>query len=254
MSALERRSSVGEAYEFVGMNLEFARAGREQLAAIITSALPGEGKSTTAANLALVLADAGKRVILVDADLRDPVLHRLFQLPNSAGLSTLFVTEAVDLDGCLHRTAVDNLCVLTSGPRPPNPAALFTSARMGRIIDSLKSAADIVLFDGASLLGTAAGVALAGQVDGVVIVVDASRTRQDVLAEAVERLEHTNTPLWGVVLNKLAPRHVREFRTYPTGGTEAAEDTVVTEAPASAAGWRKLTGGTGHAPVERRVL
>jgi capsular exopolysaccharide synthesis family protein len=203
LALLDGRSSIAEAYRMVRTNLEFARSGGPNHTMLITSALPGEGKSTTAANLARVLAQTGRRVILVDADLRRPTLHRLFELPNSSGLSTLFVMDDPDVGVFLQRTPVENLLLLPSGPLPPNPAELLSSRRMGEIIAALKDAADLVVFDSPPLLGVADAAALAAQLDGVVLVVDSGRTRANALTGAADALRRAQATIWGVVLNKL---------------------------------------------------
>ena len=114
---------------------------------MITSATPGEGKSTTAANLAIVLAQAEKRVILVDADLRRPSLHKIFRVPNHTGLSTALLDKQHDPAVYLQDAEVPNLRILVTGPIPPNPAEMLSSTRMGEVIETLKGEADVVVFD-----------------------------------------------------------------------------------------------------------
>lgn len=207
----EARSPVGEAYRLVRANLEFARNGRESRTLLITSALAGEGKSTTAANLALVLAQTGQRVVLVDADMRRPMLDRTFNVPNTAGLSTLFVMDDPNVVGLLRPTPFDNVQLLPSGPLPPNPAELLASPRMLHIIEHLTAVADIVVFDTPPLLGVADAASLAARVDGVVLVVDSGRTRLGALAHAIATLKHAHATLWGVVLNKLKSRTLEGY-------------------------------------------
>jgi capsular exopolysaccharide synthesis family protein len=214
LTSLSNTSTVAEAYRMVRTNLEFARSGRTNQTMLVTSALPGEGKSTTTANLALVLAQTGRRVILVDADLRRPSQHRLFDVPNTVGLSTLFVMDEPVVEGFLRMTPLDNLLVLPSGPLPPNPAELMSSSRMGQIIEMLKKHAEIVLFDSPPLLGVADASALAPRLDGAVLVVDSGRTRAGVLTHAVEVLGRAQATLWGVVLNKLKTRRGEGYYYY----------------------------------------
>lgn len=214
LTSMSNTSTVAEAYRMVRTNLEFARGGRPNHTMLVTSALPGEGKSTTTANLALVFAQTGRRVILVDADLRRPSQHRLFDLPNTTGLSTLFVMEEPVVDGFLRMTPLDNLMVLPSGPLPPNPAELLSSARMARIIELLKDQAEVVLFDSPPLLGVADASSLASRLDGVVLVIDSGRTRAGVLTHAIEVLGRAQATLWGVVLNKLRSRRGEGYYYY----------------------------------------
>jgi capsular exopolysaccharide synthesis family protein len=170
---------------------------------LVTSANPAEGKSTTVANLSIVMAQAGKRVVLVDADLRLPALHRLFGLNNTIGLTNVLLSE--DLAGAivLQPTGVDGLSLLSSGPLPPNPSELLGSQRMARVIEYLKTQADIVLLDSPPAMSVTDPVVLAGLMDGVIAVVDAGRTRAGALLRLKELISATRTPLIGVVLNKL---------------------------------------------------
>lgn len=215
------RSPIAEAYRMVRTNLEFARSNRTGQTILVTSALPGEGKTTTAANLSLVLADSGLRVILVDADLRKRSLDQLFGLTDVAGLSTLFVMGRPELSGLLRPTQHENLRLLAAGPAPPNPAELLASARMGEIVARLKAEADIVVFDSPPLLSVADSAGVAPMLDGVVMVVDSGRTRRGALAQAVEILDRAHATLWGVVLNKL--KRPRGGDYYGTYFSEAAE-------------------------------
>jgi len=211
---LDNRSPVAEAYRMVRTNLEFARSGSPGNSMQVTSTNPGEGKSTSAANLAIVLAQTGKRVILVDADMRHPTVHKLFELPNTAGLSTLFVMEQPRLEGVLRVTPIESLLVLSCGPLPPNPAELLASARMGEILELLKHEADMVVIDSPPLLGVADASTLAARVDGVLLVVDAGRTRAGALHHAAEILRRANATVWGVMLNKLRARHDEGYYYY----------------------------------------
>ncbi|MGD9891733.1 MAG: polysaccharide biosynthesis tyrosine autokinase, partial [Dehalococcoidia bacterium] len=147
VTAADGYSPTDEAYRMVRTNLEFARSGRPNRTMLVTSALPGEGKSTTSANLAIAMAQTGRRVVLVDADLRRPSLHRVFDLPNATGLSTLFVMDNPTLAGLLRPTPIETLQLLPSGPLPPNPVELMASGRMEEIITLLTAEADIVIFD-----------------------------------------------------------------------------------------------------------
>ncbi len=124
------RSGVAEAYRTLRTNIEFASVDAPIRTLLVTSSIPGEGKTITAANLAIVFAQAGRRVLLVDADLRKPGVHVVFDLPNAHGLTTLLRSDEVSLDAIAQATEQDNLRVLTTGPLPPNPAELLGSQRM----------------------------------------------------------------------------------------------------------------------------
>jgi capsular exopolysaccharide synthesis family protein len=197
---------------------------------LITSALPGEGKSTTSANLAIAMAQTGRRVVLVDADLRRPTLHRVFDLPNATGLSTLFVMDNPSLAGLLRPTPIETLQLLPSGPLPPNPVELMASDRMTQIITLLTADADIVIFDSPPLLSVADSVTLAARLDGVVLVVDAGRTRSGVLARAAELLNQAQAHVWGVVLNRVKARSGEGYYYYYGDSRGRGEAQVTTSA------------------------
>ena len=237
LTGLDSRSPVAEAYRMVRTNLEFARSGRPNQTMLITSSTPGEGKTTTAANLALVLAQTGQRVILVDADMRRPSLHRLFDVPNNSGLSTLFVMDEPSVEGLLRMTPLDNLMLLPSGPLPPNPVELLSSARIDHIIALLKREADMIVFDSPPLLGVADASALAAKLDGVILVVDSGRTRAGALSHSADVLRRAQATLWGVVLNKLTTRRGEGYYYYYNyryyGGAEEARAPQPAGLPAS---------------------
>lgn len=219
----EGYSPTGEAYRMVRTNLEFARSGRPNRTMLITSALPGEGKSTTSANLAMALAQTGRNVVLVDADLRRPSLHRVFDVPNATGLSTLFVMDRPSLTGMLRPTPIETLMLLPSGPLPPNPAELMASERMEEIITLLTAEADIVIFDSPPLLSVADSVTLAARLDGVVLVVDAGRTRSGLLARAADLLNQAHARVWGVVLNRVKSKSSDGYYYYYGGSRDHGE-------------------------------
>lgn len=210
-------AAVADAYRIVRTNLEFARAGRSNFALLVSSAMAGEGKTTTAANLAAVLSHTGRRVVLVDADLRRPSVHKLFDVPNVSGLSTLLIMDEPVVASFLNQTRFDNLQVVTSGPLPPNPTELLSSQRMRDILALLRDEVDIVILDGTPLLGTADAAVLTAQVDGVLLVVDAGRTRPHALAIAAETVRRAQANLWGVVLNKVNVRRSGYYGDYYAG-------------------------------------
>ena len=201
------QSPVAEAFRSLRTNLQFSMLDRPGNAILVTSAGPGEGKSTMAANLAAVMAQAGMRVVLVDADLRRPSLHRAFGLKNSQGLTTALLRSG-SLEGeVLQPGGVNNLVVITTGPLPPNPSELLGSPRMAAMVGTLKGLADVVLFDAPPLVVADPGV-LAGLVDGVLLVVDASATRSEALERAKDALDRAGASgkLVGAVLNRLTER------------------------------------------------
>lgn len=206
VSARTPRAQVVEAYRALRTNLQFSMVEKPIQSLVVTSPNPVEGKSTTVANLAVVMAQSGMSTILVDADLRRPTLHRKFNLPNAGLTTALLAEQGQSVREFLQETSVENLRVLTSGSIPPNPAELMVSSRMRQLIKTLEEEADIVLFDTPPALAVADAAILAAQIGGIVLVVDAGRTRRNLLKRAVESLERTGTPILGVVINRLTSR------------------------------------------------
>jgi non-specific protein-tyrosine kinase len=206
VASASNRSPSAEAYRVLRTNLQFSSLDKPLSTLVLTSATPGEGKSTTAANLAIVLAQAEKRVILVDADLRRPSIHKIFRLPNHTGLSTALLDKQHDPATYLQDTDVPCLRVLVTGPIPPNPAEMLSSSRMLEVIETLKGEADVVIFDMPPVLAVADASILAGRVDGTLLVVGVGEVRGEMLVQAVERLESVGVHPLGAVLNKLTER------------------------------------------------
>ena len=208
------RSPISEAYRVLRTNLQFSAVDKPLKTLLVTSANPIEGKSLTAANLGVVMAQAGLSVVIVDADLRRPVLHRIFQLIKEDGLTNALLQGNPNPDGYLQATKVENLRVLTSGPLPPNPSELLGSERMSRLIEHLKEQADVVLFDSPPFLAVTDAAVLSSQVDGVLLVVDAGASRREMAARAVEGLKKVGGNILGAVLNKLSPRGAGYYYYY----------------------------------------
>lgn len=146
------RSPTAEDYRVLRMNLRYAGIENPGGALLVTSANPSEGKTTTAANLAVAIAQSGKRVVLVDADLRRPSIHRLFNLATERGLSSLFIEDSLSLENVLQPTTVPGLTILAAGEPPPNPAEMLESKRMTNILRALREQADMVILDSPPLL------------------------------------------------------------------------------------------------------
>jgi capsular exopolysaccharide synthesis family protein len=199
----EPRSPISEAYRTLRTNLDFAGLDQTLKTLVVTSAGVGEGKSTTLANLAVVSAEAGRKVILVDADLRRPTLHQIFGLDNGEGLTTAMMDESSLAAPPLQETGVTGLLVLTSGPLPPNPADVMGSRRMEEVIATLAEQADQVFFDTPPVVAVTDAAVLATKVDGVLLVVSAGKTRRDYARTAVQRLEQINARLVGTVLTNV---------------------------------------------------
>ena len=197
------RSPVSEAYRTLRTNLSFYSLDNPLRSLVVTSAAPEEGKSTTIANLAVTMAQSGRKTILVDCDLRRPSLHTLFNLENNAGFTNMMLDE--NAAAPLQKTEVDNLWVLTSGPKPPNPADLLGSRQMDRVIETLAGQADLVLFDAPPVVAVTDAVVLGAKVDGVLLVVSAGKTRREHAEKAKQILEKANVRIIGVTLTN-APK------------------------------------------------
>ena len=200
------QSGAVEAYRVLRTNLQFVGVDKPLRVLMVTSPAPSEGKSLTAGNLAVVLAQAGKQVILVDADLHRPRQHRLFSLRNNVGLTTALLDGNAGTADLLQPTQVPGLSLLTSGPLPPNPAELLASDHMHALIESLAGRADMVVFDTPPVMALADAAVLASQVDGVLLVVRAGQTRRDMAHQAVLALRQAHARVVGALLNRVAPR------------------------------------------------
>jgi non-specific protein-tyrosine kinase len=216
------RSGVTEAYRTLRTNVEFASVDTPIHTLLVTSAMPGEGKSVTAANLAVVFAQAGRRVLLVDADLRQPGVHRVFNLPNAHGLTTLLRRDDVSIDAVLQNTEQDSLRVLTTGPLPPNPAELLGSQRMRAVIDRLNAEADLVIFDSPPLQAVTDAAVLSSFLDGTLLVVDAGRSHRRAVRLARQALERADAKVLGAVLNRIPVGARSEYADY-YGGAYGSE-------------------------------
>jgi len=182
---------------------------------MITSASPSEGKSLTVANLGVVMAQAGHKVLIIDADLRRPVQHKMFGLGQNQGVTSFLLEfniggskeEMIEaLNRVIQPTVVEGLCILPSGPIPPNPSEILGSAKMEVTLEALAAEYDFVLVDSPPVLAVTDAVVLSRRADGVIIVADAGTTRRGQLQQAVEQLRASNAHLLGVVLNRLTPR------------------------------------------------
>jgi len=194
------RSPAAEAYRTLRTNLQFSSLDKPLHTLLVTSSAPDEGKSLTLANLAVTLAQAEQRVILVDCDLRRPGLHSLFGLSNAEGLTSVILSQT-EAPLPLQATSVPGLSLLASGPLPPRPADLLGSRRMELLIKRLQTEADIVLFDTPPVTAVTDAAVLATRLDGVLLVFQAGKTRRERAREARRLLEKVKANIIGVVLN-----------------------------------------------------
>lgn len=232
------RSPIAEAYRTLRTNVEFARVDGPLTTLLVTSSVPGEGKTTTASNLAVVFAQAGRRTLLLDADMRKPGVHKLFDLPNVHGLSTLFQAEDTALETLVHPTEQPRLTVMTSGPLPPNPAELLGSHRFGTILERLRGAYDLVLIDSPPLQAVTDAAILGSITDGTLFVINAGRTRRGAIVNGREALAKAGARVLGAVMNRLSGRVQGAYYSYYGyyGGDEKS-----VEPPAVATGQGRAT-------------
>ncbi len=194
------KSPITEQYRLIRNNLHFSSVDKEIKTIVVTSPEPGDGKTTTAANLAIVLAQQGKQVLLVDADLRKPSVHFTFNVSNIDGLTSI-LTKVIEIETAITKTNVPNLDLLTSGPTPPNPSELLGSKTMELIIKELKEAYEYIVFDTPPLLVVTDAQIMASKSDGVVMVVASGKTKKDRGIKAKELVGKANSQLLGVVVN-----------------------------------------------------
>jgi succinoglycan biosynthesis transport protein ExoP len=214
VAAHEPLSPATEAYRTLRTNVRVSSVDEPLRTLVVTSPNPSDGKTTLVANLGVVMAQAGNRVVLVDADLRRSTLHKHFELPNREGLTNALLEDEPTLDGWLQETEIENLRVLTSGPLPPNPSELLGSKRMHQLVERLKDEADVVLFDSPPNLVVTDASVLAIEVEGVLLVVEAGRTRRTAAQQATEQLQQLGVNIVGVVLNGVRVPRSKNYYYY----------------------------------------
>jgi receptor protein-tyrosine kinase len=199
-----------EALRVLRTNLQFLDLDQEAKSFVVTSAVPGEGKTSTSTNLAIALAQAGKKVLLVDGDLRRPRLASLLNLESAVGLTTVLVGRS-DLRSTIQVHAASGVNVLTSGPIPPNPSEVLQSRATKDLMKLLRESFDTVIIDAPPLLPVADAAIMATQVDGAILVVRHGKTTKDQVKLAANRVGQVGARLFGVVVNMTPRRGGSEF-------------------------------------------
>ena len=210
------KSPISEAYKILRTNIQFSNLDTDIQTIMVTSAAMGEGKSTTSANLAVAYAQAGKKVLIIDADLRKPTQHHIFRVSNRVGLTSVLSHQS-PLGSALLDTTVEQLSIIPSGPIPPNPSEILASKRMSSMLDDLKSQFDIIVIDTPPTLAVTDAQIIAAQSDGVLMVVDAGKVKKDAAARAKAGLDMVGAKLLGVVLNNISRSSAEGYYYYYYG-------------------------------------
>ncbi|MCB0166148.1 MAG: polysaccharide biosynthesis tyrosine autokinase [Anaerolineae bacterium] len=209
VTARDLFSPNSEVYRMIRSNIQFMAIDQPITSLVVTSASPGEGKSVTTANLGVVMAQAGLNTIIIDTDLRRPTQHQIFGLDNNHGLTDLLRATKPNLSRYLKKTDTNNLYVIPSGTPPPNPAELLGSERMRRLLTKLSEWADVIICDSPPVLAAADAAIMSNRVDGLVLVVQAEKTRLGAAQEALETLQQAGANILGAVLNRTKPQQGR---------------------------------------------
>ena len=201
MLIVEKNSNSisAEAYKTLRTNIQYSSFDKEIKTILVTSTIPGEGKSTIAGNLALSFAQQDKKVLVIDCDLRKPALHKMFKLSNFKGLSDVIVGNS-DLEKAMYNYR-DNFDILTSGKIPPNPSEILASNAMTMLLEKLKTMYDIIIIDSAPLQAVTDAQIISNKVDGTLLVIRAGLTKREAILQAKELLNQVNAKILGVVLN-----------------------------------------------------
>src|SRR5579875_1686198 len=206
-------SILGEAYRNLRTGLMLSRAGSQPRITLITSAVPEEGKTTVSVNTAIVLAHAGGRVLLIEADLRIPRCHKVLGATNLRGLTEV-LTGLATPENCISPTAIDNLFIMTAGQLPPNPSELFSSPQMSRLLDQLRTEFTHIIIDSPPALPVSDAILLSVLADGVLVVVAGNKTPKQQVKAVLARLRHAHAKIFGIVLNRIKIHKVDYFFPY----------------------------------------
>jgi capsular exopolysaccharide synthesis family protein len=199
---LQPHSPITESYRIIRSRIRFKRADHLAKSIMVTSSMPEEGKSVTAANLAVVFAQANFKTVIVDTDLRHPVLHKVFNVENEAGLGDMLNSREMKIEECIKNTSINHLQILTSGEPLPDPSGQLGSERMEEIIRDLKEIAEIVIFDTPPVLVFADAIALSRRIDGIIVVIRAGKSTRSAVSQTLLDLQNANANLLGSIFNQ----------------------------------------------------
>lgn len=213
-------SHISEAYRLLRTNTQFSSINGKNPVILVTSAKPGEGKSTTVSNLAVTYALENKQVLLIDADLRKPSLHTIFMVTNREGLSK-YLSSQSELEAVIQPTMVPHLSILTSGPIPPNPAELLASGRMADLLAQLKPQYDVILIDSPPVLAVTDAQIISSRCEGVLLVIHAGKTKRSLIKKAKANLDHVKAKFLGAVLNNVQHKAAQDYYSQYYGEKKA---------------------------------
>ncbi|SDT17336.1 capsular exopolysaccharide family [Paenibacillaceae bacterium GAS479] len=213
------KSPISESYRMLRTGVEYAGVDEPVDLMMVTSCRAGEGKSTTSANVAVTFAQAGQRVLLIDADMRKPSQHHIFGLSNRSGLTGV-LNGRFGLEQGIQETAVNGLDVLTAGQTPPNPSEMLGSKAMSSLLELAKSRYDRVIIDTPPIMAVTDAHIVAGKCDGVLLVIDSGKVKSDVARKAKASLENAGSRILGVVLNNVDRSSGDGYYYYYYGGDE----------------------------------
>lgn len=207
------KSTISEQFRTIRTNLQFSMVDSELKTMSVTSAGPGSGKSILSANLAATFAQENKKVLIIDSDLRKPTLHKIFNVKNFRGLSTL-ITDKVPLHDVVQETSVNNLYIITSGPIPPNPSELLRSTRMNQIIEAVKESFDLIIFDTPPVLAVTDAQIITTRTDGALFVVPKGEVKKEQVRKSAELLKNVRANVLGFVFNKVEKNDDNYYHYY----------------------------------------
>lgn len=205
------KSAVAEQFRTLRTNIEFAQIDYSLKTLLVSSSIPAEGKSTISSNLAYVMSQNDKKVLIVDADLRKPTVHRTFKSKNEVGLTTLLLNKNLDVNNAIQYNRDLGIYLLSSGPIPPNPSELLSSRRMGLLMEELNRQFDLIIYDAPPVTAVADPKILASKVDGVLLVIRDGFSKKEEIFRSKSELDKVKANIIGYVLNS---RKVSDSKSY----------------------------------------
>lgn len=216
---LNPKSPISEAYRTLRTNVEFSSIDEDLKVIMLTSAGPGEGKSTTTTNLSVVYAQSERKVLIIDADLRKPTMHHTFMVSNRWGLTNV-LTGKSQLNEVIQNTHIANLDILPSGPIPPNPSEILASKRMSAVLEELKGLYDLIIIDTPPALAVADAQIVATKCDGVIFVISSGTTKREAVVKMKVNMDHVKARVLGAVLNNVDRKSGEGYYYYYYGTKE----------------------------------